>query len=192
MYRPRRNRAVNRGHQPQGLGQGHDDLLVVIEIVVGELATFAILEPFLADLIAADAETIKADPALRMREKELLKSNRLSQPVVDRINRVLRPEYFTNQVGVVILVPLPDDFFFFLWQNPSFRYADVRKIKTKDTFINNYDEIHFMLVEKRPYTTSFPAYWAWRRPYSSRFLAGNVILNVSNQVSAVVVVDKSR
>ncbi|MCX6996856.1 MAG: hypothetical protein NTV49_07175 [Kiritimatiellaeota bacterium] len=93
---------------------------------------------------------------------------------------------------MVILIPLPDNFFLFLWQNPAFRYADVRKLKDQLTSIINFDEIQFLLEQKKPYTTSFPAFWVWRRPLSSRFVAGNVILNASNQVSAVVVVDKFR
>lgn len=154
------------------------------------------LSPLLAEISAnltpADAEAMRADPAMHIRETNLLKAKLLSQPVRDRIDRLLRPGYFTNPVEVVLLIPLPGELFFFLSQNPSFRYADVRKIKDQGTFINNYDEIHLMLTGKRAYTTSFPAYWAWRRPMSSRFLAGNVILDTSNQVSAVVVVDKFR
>ena len=154
------------------------------------------LLPLLADvstnLMPADAEAMRADPGMQSRELNLLKSNVLSQPVMDRINRILRPEYFTNQVEVVILIPLPGEWFFFLWQNSAFRYADVRKIKTEHTCSKHYDEFHRMLLEKRAYTTSFPAYWAWRNPMSSRFLTGNVILDASNQVSAMVVVDKVR
>ncbi len=138
----------------------------------------------------ADAEALRADPAMRTRETDLLKANLLSQPVRERINRMLRPEFVTNRVEAVILIPLPDDYFFFLWQNSSFRYADVRKIKTEHTSSKHGDEFQRMLLEKRAYTTSFPAYWAWREPMSSRFLAGNVILDASNQVSALVIVNR--
>ena len=154
------------------------------------------LLPLLADVSAnltpADAEAIRADPAMQRRGMNLLKSKVLSKPVMDRINRILRPEYFTNQVEIVILLPLPDDYFFFLWQNSAFRYADVRKIKTEHTSSKHCDEFQRMLLERRAYTTSFPSYWAWRNPMSSRFLAGNVILDASNQVSAMVLVDKDK
>ncbi|MCX7007941.1 MAG: hypothetical protein NTY53_11970 [Kiritimatiellaeota bacterium] len=154
------------------------------------------LLPLLAEISAAltpaDAEAMRADPAMQRRGMNLLKSNALSQSVMDRINRILRPEYFTNQAEVVILIPLPDEWFFFLWQDSASRYADVRKIKTEHTSSKHYDEFHRMLLERRAYTTSFPAYWAWRNPMSSRFLAGNVILDASNQVSAMVVVDKDK
>ena len=73
-----------------------------------------ILAEVSANLTPADVEAMQADPAMRIREKELLKSKLLSPSVVDRISRILRPEYFTNQVAVVILVPLPENFFLFL------------------------------------------------------------------------------
>lgn len=43
-------------HDPIGFEQDLDDALVVDEVGVGELATFAVLEPFLSRLVAADEE----------------------------------------------------------------------------------------------------------------------------------------
>ena len=43
-------------HDPIGFEQDLDDALVVDEVGVGELATFAVLEPFLGRLIAANVE----------------------------------------------------------------------------------------------------------------------------------------
>ena len=145
-----------------------------------------------SNLTSADAAALRTDPAMQIRETNLLKANLLSQPVRERINRMLRPEFVTNRVEAVLLIPLPDDYFFFLWQNSLFRYADVRKIKTEHTSSKHYEEFQRMLAEKRAYTTSFPAYWAWRDPMSSRFLAGSVILDASNQVSAMVIVNRLR
>ena len=47
---------INLFHQPSGFGEGDDDLVVVGDVLVGEGAAFAILEPFRADLVAADVE----------------------------------------------------------------------------------------------------------------------------------------
>lgn len=47
---------VNVVHQADGLGEGSDDVLVVLQVVVGEDAALTVFEPFLADLIAADGE----------------------------------------------------------------------------------------------------------------------------------------
>jgi hypothetical protein len=52
--RPPRNDFVDFAHQADGFGEGDDDLLVVVNVVGREFAAFAILEPFFADLIAAD------------------------------------------------------------------------------------------------------------------------------------------
>ena len=43
-------------HQANGLGEGDDDLLVVDDVVLGERAALAVLEPLLADLVATDVE----------------------------------------------------------------------------------------------------------------------------------------
>jgi len=45
---------VDLAHQSDGLGEGHDDLLVVGDVVLRERATLSVFEPFLADLVAAD------------------------------------------------------------------------------------------------------------------------------------------
>ena len=47
---------VDLGHDADGFGEGDDDFLVMINVVGGEFAAFAILEPLFADLIAADVE----------------------------------------------------------------------------------------------------------------------------------------
>ena len=47
---------VDLSHEADGFGEGHDDFVVVGDIVVGEGAAFAVFEPFLADLVAADVE----------------------------------------------------------------------------------------------------------------------------------------
>ena len=43
-------------HQADGLGERDDDLLVVGDVVLRERAALAVLEPLLADLVAADVE----------------------------------------------------------------------------------------------------------------------------------------
>ena len=43
-------------HNPIGFEQDLDDALVVDEVSVSELATFAVLEPFLSGLVATDVE----------------------------------------------------------------------------------------------------------------------------------------
>src|SRR5690348_10518303 len=43
-------------HEPDSFGQGDDNLLVMGDVVFGKGAAFAILEPFLADLVAANVK----------------------------------------------------------------------------------------------------------------------------------------
>ena len=50
------NNLVNLRHQADGFGQCDDDFLVVSDVVLRERAAFAVFQPFLADLIAADVE----------------------------------------------------------------------------------------------------------------------------------------
>ena len=47
---------VDLGHDADRLTEGDDDLLVVGDVVFRERAAFAVLEPFVADLVAPDAE----------------------------------------------------------------------------------------------------------------------------------------
>ena len=56
---------VDLGHDADGLAEGDDDRLVVVDVLVGQHAAeagvlaalgLAVLEPFLADLVAADVE----------------------------------------------------------------------------------------------------------------------------------------
>ena len=47
---------VDLGHEADGFGQGDDDFVVVGDVVRGEDPPFAVLEPFLADLVAADVK----------------------------------------------------------------------------------------------------------------------------------------
>ena len=61
---------VDLGHDADGLVQGDDDLLVVGDVLVRERAALPVLEPLMADLIAADVEVpdllrhaLKADAA---------------------------------------------------------------------------------------------------------------------------------
>src|SRR5438046_2248928 len=63
---------IDLAHQANGLAEGGDDLLIVDDVVLGQRATLAVLEPLLADLIAADFEvpyvfrdTTKADAPTR-------------------------------------------------------------------------------------------------------------------------------
>ncbi|HWG57579.1 MAG TPA: hypothetical protein VN661_00880, partial [Candidatus Acidoferrales bacterium] len=44
-------------HDADGFREGDDDFLVVVNVAGGKLAAFAVLEPFFADLIAADLES---------------------------------------------------------------------------------------------------------------------------------------
>ena len=50
------NHIVDLSHQPDGLGQGDDYLLVVSDVLVAEGAALAVLEPLVADLVAADVK----------------------------------------------------------------------------------------------------------------------------------------
>lgn len=43
-------------HQPGGAGEGEDDFLVVFDVSGGEGLAFAVFEPFLGGLVAADIE----------------------------------------------------------------------------------------------------------------------------------------
>jgi hypothetical protein len=43
-------------YQADGFGEGDDDLVVVGEVVLRQSAALAVLEPLLADLVAADVE----------------------------------------------------------------------------------------------------------------------------------------
>ena len=52
--RPGGDQLIDLGHQADGFIQGDNDLLVVLGVVVRKRPAFAIFEPFLADLIAAD------------------------------------------------------------------------------------------------------------------------------------------
>lgn len=45
-----------RPHDPVGLQQNFEDALIVLHVREGQGAAFAILEPFLGGLIAADVE----------------------------------------------------------------------------------------------------------------------------------------
>ena len=47
---------VDFGHQPDGFLERNDDLLVMLEVVVGQFAGLAVFQPLLADLVAADVE----------------------------------------------------------------------------------------------------------------------------------------
>ena len=47
---------VDLGHQADGFAEGEDDLVVVGDVFVVQGAAFAVFEPFLADLVAADVE----------------------------------------------------------------------------------------------------------------------------------------
>ena len=50
------NDLINLRHQPDGFRQGDDDAVVVVDVVGGEGAALAVLEPLIADLVAADVE----------------------------------------------------------------------------------------------------------------------------------------
>ena len=54
------NHIVDLGHEADGFGQGDDDFVVVDDVVRGEGPPFAVLEPFLADLVAADKATSRS------------------------------------------------------------------------------------------------------------------------------------
>ena len=54
--RPGGDGGVDLFHQLHGAAEGDDDALVVGQVVVGELAAAAVLEPFVEDLVAADVE----------------------------------------------------------------------------------------------------------------------------------------
>jgi len=47
---------VDLGHEVEVFGESDDDFLLVGDVLGGEGAAFVILEPFLAGLVAADAE----------------------------------------------------------------------------------------------------------------------------------------
>lgn len=47
---------IDLGHQADGLLESDDDLMIVGDVLVGEGAAFAVLQPLLADLIASDVK----------------------------------------------------------------------------------------------------------------------------------------
>lgn len=53
---PARDDVVDFFHNADGFGDGDDDFLVVVNVVRREFPFFAVLEPFFADLIAANVE----------------------------------------------------------------------------------------------------------------------------------------
>ena len=53
---PAGDEGVDFAHEADGFGDGDDDFLVVVNVVGGEEAAFAILEPLFSDLVAADME----------------------------------------------------------------------------------------------------------------------------------------
>jgi hypothetical protein len=54
------NDLVNLLHQVDDFTQGDDDLVVAANVILRERAAFAVFEPFLANLIAADVEVLQA------------------------------------------------------------------------------------------------------------------------------------
>ena len=48
---------VDLGHNANGFGEGDDDLLVMVDVVFGEFAAPAVLEPSFANLITTNTET---------------------------------------------------------------------------------------------------------------------------------------
>lgn len=54
--RPGGDEVIDSRHETDGLAQGDDDLLVVLDIVVRQLPAFAIFEPFFANLVTADVK----------------------------------------------------------------------------------------------------------------------------------------
>ena len=50
------DRRINLSHESNRFGQGHYDLLVVVQVFKGQYPAFAVLEPLVADLIAADSK----------------------------------------------------------------------------------------------------------------------------------------
>jgi hypothetical protein len=53
---PARYRLVDLSHEPDGFLQGHNHLLIVHEVVEGELPAPAVLQPLLTNLVAAHME----------------------------------------------------------------------------------------------------------------------------------------
>lgn len=47
---------VDLGHEADGFGKGDHDFMIVLNVVRGEGAAFAVLEPLIANLITADVE----------------------------------------------------------------------------------------------------------------------------------------
>ena len=56
-------------HFTDGFVKGHDDLLIMPGVFVGQFAALAVFEPFFADLVAADVEM----PDLRRHASEVLR-----------------------------------------------------------------------------------------------------------------------
>ena len=50
------NHFVNLCHKADGFGERHDNLLVMLPVLGGQGTAFAIFQPFLADLVAANVE----------------------------------------------------------------------------------------------------------------------------------------
>jgi len=114
-----------------------------------------VLEQLAQNITPETIDLFKSDPALSIRETNLIKNNQLSARVVSEIDRIYERDYFTNGFTIRLLVPLEPDYFFFLWQNPSFRYADVRKIKSPHSQLIDYEVVQFMLDHSTDYMTPF-------------------------------------
>jgi hypothetical protein len=87
LNRPLGNESIDVAHDADGPFQGDDDLLVVEEVIEGQLATLTILEPLVEDLVAADLEF----PDLGLHGLKVLSRVDVDATLRDRIRDSGRP-----------------------------------------------------------------------------------------------------
>ena len=71
------------------------------------------------------------------------------------IDNLFNPIAPMNNFDIKILIPLKNDFFLYINENSSYRYADVRKLKEKYSKIIDYEIIKEMLDGKKDYISNF-------------------------------------
>jgi hypothetical protein len=128
---------------------------------------------------------ITGDPGMRVRNTDFFKKEVLSKEVMGEIDRLLDPRSAYSGHALRILVPISrGEEFLFLWAHESFKYADVRSLKTESRVtIIDYNEILEMIDRKAGYSSDFVRF------VTGRPLEGRVLLDRNQEIMAICLVD---
>ena len=145
----------------------------------------ALLDTLVQDLRPEVVSFIRGDPGLRIRGVDFFKKDVLSKEVMGAVERLLDARSAYGGYSLRILVPITkSEEFLFLWANESFRYADVRSLKTGPrTTIIDYHEILGMIDRKGGYSSDFVRF------VRGRPMEGRVLLDGNQEVAAISLVD---